>query len=62
MIDLKILHTKNLWPRGFWLQVLWIFSIGIQFEHDSHGRFMMCSFGIYRMTSHFTLTFDTKDA
>ena len=61
MIDLKVLHTKKLWPRGFWFSLLWIFSIGMQVENDTHGKFIMISFGIHRILFHFTLALNNKD-
>ena len=58
MFALQILHTPKMYPRGFWLQFLWLFSIGCKYERDDHGTFIMLSLGVWKFTTHLTLSMD----
>ena len=60
MINLKLLRSNTIIPSGFWLQVLWLFGIGIKNGNDNHGSFVMLSLAIWRLQTHFTISLDTK--
>ena len=60
MINLKLIGSANKIPKGFWLTLLWIFGVGIKNDTDTNGSYVMLSVGIWRFTTHLTISFDTK--
>jgi hypothetical protein len=61
MVDLKVLHTDKMFPKGFWFTLLWLFSLGIKLENDNYGKFLMISIGIHRLLFHFTIAMDNRN-
>ena len=60
MLHLKLIHNQDHAPRGFWLSFLWVFGIGIKNAVDPQGVYVMLTFSIWRLQTHFTIALDNK--